>query len=384
MSPIQPNFAAPTGLKPVDDVNSPQTKLNQTLKNKLKLMYVYDALLALTDPPEKGTEAKSLTLAEINQYIVDKYNISIDRKCFYQLISALKASGIDIVHGSGQYARYYINERLFSLAELKLIAGAIASCKILDETSANTLLDKLKQLTSQRNAEAMTTKRVYTAGRPDANYSKELFNTIDTINCAIRDGKLISFDYYQYTTKTNGNKRVREISPGQNGNRRFVTPYELVWNNESYYLLCHYSGHDKGDEKEITHFRVDRMQNVRIVAPSNKYPYVPIADVNKDFNLRSYMSTTFSMFGGKDTIVKIRFSLAKKGIVSSVVDQFGANVSTIPDGKDHFYIKVPVKVNNPFFAWVMQFGGNAEIVEPLDVRQQYIDLLKKSLASMEK
>ncbi len=381
MSFIEPKFAAARGLKPIVDVdgnslhNVNTTVPDATLQNKLKLLYVYDALLTLTDSDH---EKDGVPLPDIAKYISEKYSVTIDRKCFYQIISALEASGISIVHGKGHYAKYYINERLFSIAELKLIADAIASCKILDESHAETLIQKLKLLTSEENATELE-RRVYTAGRPGANYSEELFSAIDVIYAAIRNKDLISYEYYYYTTSGIGDRRKRKAKyDSSNRKRRTVVPFELVWNDEKYYLLCYNPNHPES----ITHLRVDRMQNVKPVKPSNSNPHIEITDIVPDFDLRSYMSTTFSMFGGHNTEVKLRF-VNEGGIISSVVDQFGADVRTIPDGDEHFYIKVPVKVNAPFFSWVMMFGGKAQIVSPPEVRKQFADLLRTTLNSIE-
>lgn len=390
-------FFSPFGLEPIIDVDGnplhdiDTTASDTTLQNKLKLLYVYDALMSLTDSDHldsNSPQAKGVTLAEISKYIADNYHLTIDRKSFYPIISALQASGVDIVHGKGKYARYYINNRLFSLAELKLIAGAIAACKILDKKQADELIGKLARLTSRLNAEEeLDVRSIDTANRPSKGASEKLFTNINTINKAIQQKKLIRFKYYYYALDSTNGRRTQKLRKAKDGGEfRYASPYELVWEDERYYLICHNAEHDKLDGNDVimrdfTHFRVDRMKDITIIEPSELRPFLPITEIQSDFNITKYMRSTFSMYGSsEETRVTISFPY-EGGIVSTVVDKFGADVKTIPDKDNRFYITVPVRVSQTFFSWIMQFGGAAEIVGPKEVRDEFIRLLEKLLDS---
>ena len=46
-------------------------------------------------------------------------------------------------------------------------------------------------------------------------------------------------------------------------------------------------------------------------------------------------------------------------------------------------IRVKVKAESPFFAWLFQFGDKAQIEEPAELREKYIKQLKVVLSSTE-
>ena len=60
-------------------------------------------------------------------------------------------------------------------------------------------------------------------------------------------------------------------------------------------------------------------------------------------------------------------------LVNPVIDRFGKKISIHPDGEEHFYIRVPVKAEQPlpFFGWLFQFGDKVELLEPAELRDEY-------------
>ena len=60
------------------------------------------------------------------------------------------------------------------------------------------------------------------------------------------------------------------------------------------------------------------------------------------------------------------------------IDRFGKNITIIADGDSHFTVRVKVKAEHPepFFGWLFQFGTMAEIIEPCELRDRYIEMLK--------
>ena len=58
--------------------------------------------------------------------------------------------------------------------------------------------------------------------------------------------------------------------------------------------------------------------------------------------------------------------------------RFGKGVTVIPDGDSHFTVRVKVKAEHPepFFGLLFQFGTMAEIIEPCELRDRYIEMLK--------
>ena len=74
--------------------------------------------------------------------------------------------------------------------------------------------------------------------------------------------------------------------------------------------------------------------------------------------------------------------LIEERLINSVIDRFGKDIPVIPDGDDHFTVRVTVKAEPPFSAWLFQFGRKAEIVEPIELKEKYKEHLKEVLETM--
>lgn len=140
----------------------------------------------------------------------------------------------------------------------------------------------------------------------------------------------------------------------------------LIYSDNNYYLLAF----DKYNKK--CHFRVDRMAKVQ---PHTLSYDVSTLDAKVD--IENYTKYTFSMYGKGELVpVKMRFH---NSLVSVVLDRFGHETSLTEDGTNHFTITQPIAVSPQFFAWMVGLGEKAEIIEPVDVRQQMVKHLQKML-----
>lgn len=74
-----------------------------------------------------------------------------------------------------------------------------------------------------------------------------------------------------------------------------------------------------------------------------------------------YARKTFGMFTGEETNVQLRF---ENHLVGAVLDRLGREVFIIADGPDHFTVRTDVVVSPQFFAWVLGFGSQAQIIGP--------------------
>lgn len=118
----------------------------------------------------------------------------------------------------------------------------------------------------------------------------------------------------------------------------------------------------------ISNFRIDRMESVEILEDKAR-------EKPEKFIVADYMNSSFSMFSGEAQDVKLRFD---NQLVNAVIDRFGKNITILADGDSHFTVRVKVKAEHPepFFGWLFQFGTMAEIVEPCELRERYIAMLK--------
>lgn len=321
-----------------------KTDQNKT-SGAAKILYLYKILWENTD----GEHV--ITMPQILEKL-NEYGVSAGRKAVYEYIDILREFGVDIISGMGKNSGYCLGSREFELPELKLLADAVSSSRFFTEKKAKALIQKLESLCSVYEAKSIR-RQVFIANRLTTDNERIYYN-VNEIHRAIAEKRMISFDYFDYDIKKR--KKYR-------GGKRCCSPYALTWNEERYYLIAHYEKYN-----DISHFRVDKMENVRILdTPSNKMP--------SGFKLSEYLKSTFSMFSGNVETVTLRFDNA---LINAVIDRFGKQITLYPDGETHFTVRVPVRASTPepFFGRLFQFGTNAQILAPQDLKARYLEMLE--------
>jgi hypothetical protein len=92
------------------------------------------------------------------------------------------------------------------------------------------------------------------------------------------------------------------------------------------------------------------------------------ADAFAAQDMAAYSRKTFGMFGGQEQPVTLRCHKRMAGII---LDQFGTDAALIPDGDEHFTVRVAVVVSPPFFAWLSGFGQDIRLTAPASVAREY-------------
>jgi predicted DNA-binding transcriptional regulator YafY len=309
---------------------------------KLKLLYLLKILMEKTDTEH------TLTVPEMIKEL-NKYNINAERKSIYDDIESLKTFGIDILCRKSKTYDYYIASRTFQLAELKLLADAIASSKFITEKKSKQLIKKIGSLTSSHEAKQLT-RQIYVAGRVKAMNEKIYYN-VDIIHQAISNDNQISFKYFEYTLDKK--KRYRN-----DGNKYTVSPYALTWDDENYYMISYYEKYEG-----ITHFRVDKMTDIEILELESR---------KEEINIAEYTKKIFSMFVGEEETVRIQFDNSLLGVV---IDRFGKDTVTYKIDDNSFMAILTVEISPPFWGWVFQFGNKARIASPENVKEEFVEYI---------
>ena len=312
-----------------------------------RILYLYRILMEETD------EEHSITMPQILKKL-SEYGVNAARKAIYDDIAALREFGADIGIGHGSNAGYSLLSRDFELPELTLLADAVSSSKFITEKKSSQLIKKLEGLASKYEAAGIE-RQIFVADRVKASNEKIYLN-IDVIHRAIAEKRKITFRYFSYDPSM---KKVYHEGD------HICSPYALTWSEEHYYLVAHYEKYPDN----YTNFRVDRMEKVMLTDE-------PAKTIPRKLNLSKYLNSTFSMFSGKAEIVTLRFENA---LMNPVIDRFGYNITSYPEDDEHFSVKVSVRTEHPlpFFAWLLQFGTRAEIVEPAELRKSFCEALSK-------
>ena len=318
-----------------------------TENQKYKLFYLYRILMEETD------EDHVLTTPQLIQKLEEK-GIKAERKSIYADLDALRREfGVDIIDvGRGGH---YVGERTFQFPEVKLLADSVLSSRFITEEKTVELVQKLRTLSSRHQAKQLT-DRMFVADRVKA-MNRSVYYSVDTIASAIDAGCKVSFRYFSYDAS-----KQKQYHHG--GEHIPVSPYDLVWDNEYYYLVAY-----DGAEQKIKHYRVDRMEQIQVLEDDPREG----EDVYAKANVRSYSKRMFSMFSGEETVVTMRFANSLAGVV---IDRFGQDVILAPDGEGHFRFSAAVSVSPQFYGWLFGLGPDAVILAPEDVRSGYADMLR--------
>ena len=318
------------------------SKMAKSSGQKLKLLYIMKFLAENTD------EDHPMSTSELIERL-EAQGIHSERKSIYDDISKLCDFGYDIIQvHSRQGGGYYLAEREFELAELKLLVDAVQSSRFITTKKSRELIGKLERMAGKYDAGKLQ-RQVYVAGRVKTE-NESIYYNVDNIHRAIQENKKISFTYLDWNLQ-------KELVPRKKGDKQ-VSPWALIWGEENYYLAAF-----DGEDKIMKHYRVDKMGNVKVL-DAKREGVRQFADMD----LASYVNQTFGMFAGQEESVTLAFPNRLAGVV---LDRFGRESSIRPLEDGQFHIRVRVAVSGQFFGWLAGIGQEARIVGPEAVKEKY-------------
>ena len=318
----------------------------KSVTNKLRTLYIMDALL------EKSDEENRLSVRQMLE-MLERNGINAERKALYDDIETLKTWGMDIIYSKEKPAGYYLASRKFELPELKLLVDAVQSSKFITEKKSRELIRKLESLASVSEAKQLQ-RHVYIANRIKTP-NESIYYNVDRIHEAILSNRKISFTYYKWNTE-------KELVPRNEGRSFVISPWALTWDDENYYMVGFddFSGF-------VKHYRVDKMQRIELT----KEKRTGEAEFDK-FDLARFAKSTFGMYGGK--IEKVTFE-CDNSMIGAFIDRFGNDIMISKSDDDHFCVSHEVAVSGQFFGWVVGLGAKVKITGPEHVADDFREWL---------
>ena len=325
--------------------------MGKSADSKLRLLYLMRFLLRQTD------EAHPAGIADMLEEL-GRYGITANRKTVYDDLESLRTFGLDLVTAKSSGTGYYVASREFELPELKLLVDSVQSSKFITQKKTLGLIRKIEGLTSVHEGQLLQ-RQVYVHNRVKT-MNESVYYNVDEISNAIAQDRGIRFRYFDYAP--DGSRIYRH-----KGGWYRVSPFALMWDNENYYLL----GWDE-ESGELRHYRVDKMERIaaREEVRQGKEAFAAV-------DMAAYSQQVFGMFGGAAQPVRMRFA---RRLAGAVIDRFGREPILTPDGEEHFLLTASVAVSPQFYAWLLGFGDEAEILGPAAVRQglkDYLDGIRK-------
>lgn len=321
-------------------------------KQRLKLLYIARLLTEQTDDTHIVTTQEIITYLKAN-------DITAERKTIYTDIEQLIDFGMDIIKVKGRPSGYYLADRQFELAELKLLVDAVQASKFITQKKSRALIQKLETLCSKAQAKQLHRQVVVTNRTKAVNES--IYYNIDMIYNAIAENSKIRFQYFAWTVD-------KEMELRRDGAFYEVSPWQLSWDDENYYLIA-------CDDRsgEIRHYRVDKMLHPALL---------PVPREGKEafehFDIAGYSKKMFGMFAGEEETITLRCADSLTGVI---IDRFGKEVSMRRLDDTFIRVRVSVAVSRQFFGWITGLGTAVQIEAPSHVAAAYKDYLASILDS---
>ena len=316
------------------------------MKNNKRSLFILKYLTEQTD------ETHLATISNINEYL-RQYNLDANRETISECIKELQEVGYDIFCVRSTQNQYYMRERRFNLAEIKLLVDAVQSSRFISEEQSLELVSKLADLISSHKRDILK-RHLYIESRAKTDHSG-IIEYVDKIHQAITEHRKIKFKYFEYSA--NKEKVLR-----YDGYTYSLSPCVLVWNNDMYYVVGIYK-----DKEGFAKFRIDRMCELEITDEQG-------ADLPANLDMSDFFEKEFSMMNGETCEVEL---LCENKLMSSIVDKFGMDVKTEIVDNEHFKAIVDVNLSGNFYGWVFASKGKMQILAPDRARDEFQGIVDK-------
>lgn len=310
---------------------------------KLKVLKLLELLRQSTDEQHPMTTNNiAIQLAQVG--------IPCDRRTISQDIATLNELGYEVMSTMiGHEKAYYVEDRSFSIPELKILIDAVHASSFITEKKSEELIDKLVALAGSHRAELLKRNMVCFNTRKHSN--ERIFYNVDYLEDAILQQKKVIFRYFDLNES--GERIYR-----RDGHHYVVEPIALVFNEDNYYLTCYSARHDS-----TSNYRVDRMDSVEIIDEPCCEKVVTLRN-----EVAAYTEQVFKMFGGKQEEITLRFN---RSLIGVVYDKFGEDTKMVRLSDDTCEATVKVQISPTFWGWIFQFGKQMRIISPKEVLEEY-------------
>lgn len=310
---------------------------------KIKLLKLMELLQQETD------EQHPLRASEICSRLVS-IGISCDRRTLTKDINVLNEQGFEVMSVMmGHEKGYYIEDRSFSVPELKILIDAVQAATFITDKKTNELINKIAALGGSHRAEILKSNIVCFNTRKHSNES--IYYSVNYLEDAIEKKKKVIFRYYDLNE--NGEKVYR-----REGHHYVVEPIALIFNEDNYYLICYSAKHDN-----TANYRIDRMDSVKLIDEDVCEKALVLRE-----SVAGYTDQVFKMYGGQPENITIEFN---DRLIGVVYDKFGEDTKMLRLSDHTCAATVKVQVSPTFWGWLFQFGDQMKLRSPETLVEQY-------------
>ena len=310
---------------------------------KIKLLKLLELLRMDTD------EQHPMTTNQICARL-DEMGIICDRRTLSKDIALLNEQGYEVMDTTvGHEKGYYVEDRSFSIPELKILMDAVQAASFITKKKTEELLEKISVLGGSHQAEILKGNIVNFKTTKHSN--EQIFYNVDALEQAIDQQKKVLFRYFDLNEQ--GQKVYR-----RDGHRYVVEPIALVFNEDNYYMLCYSSRHQK-----TSTYRVDRMESVTVLDDA-----ITDTAIALKAEIGPYTEQVFKMYAGEAVDIVLEF---EDSLIGVVFDKFGEDTKMMRYGEHKCVATVKVQISPVFWGWLFQFAGEMKLLSPESLVQDY-------------
>ena len=287
-----------------------------------------------------------LPMREIIAKMQSLYGIKIDRRTIYGAVALLIELGYDVSLYEDNGVGYYLRERELEPSEVLLLTDAVYSFPFIPARQTEQLVQKLQKQLSVHQRKKYRHLTVARQGHKTGN--RQVFWNIEQLDEAITRKKKVTLDYLHYGY----DKRQHPTATYT------LSPYEMVYTNEHYYLIC-VPDHDPHTRL----YRIDRMKDIQI-----------LDDPRCEAVARQEaQNAVYAYVGAPERIVMY----CDRAILDDVIDRFGTEVQIRERDENTFTASFTAPPRGVKF-WALQYLPYVEVVEPAWLREEIIESLGKN------
>ena len=315
---------------------------NSTLK--MKMLVLWQILRQESDAE------RPLSTAEICRKLVEQ-GIRCERKSVATDVALLNRQGFAVeTRKVGRERVYYVEDRQFSVPELKILIDAVQAATFITEKKSAEFMEKIAALGGSRRSEILRSSIVHFNTRKHTNES--IYYSVNELEQALLAKRQASFLYFDLNEN-------HERAYRKDRQRYVVNPAALVFLNDNYYLMCW--------STELGKIVSYRMEGVTMLeTPACRQARLP------EKQIAAFTKQTFSMFGGETETVTLQFS---NELMGTAYDKFGEDLRIKRVDEDSCSARVTVQVSPTFWGWVFQFQGKLRVTDPAELIEKYNALL---------
>jgi len=275
------------------------------------------------------------------------------RRTVYRDLEALQSAGFPLYSDQQEgRSRWYLIESArqsipipFSMTELMALYFSRDWLRALENTvfheSLESLFQKVKAtLPPETDHYLETFRRTVKVGTQPHKHYGAFRETLDSVNQAIIDQKVLQVDYFTMSRKQRS--------------QRNIAPYRLWFFDGTFYLIayCYL-------RRDVRVFAVDRIQSIDMLSESFRLPEEGVVD--------GFMESSFGVFRGTSVHVKIRFDPKVAGYIGEKTWHATQKLTQLEGGTVLF--EADVAGTEEIKHWVMQWGAHAEVLSPASLRR---------------